>query len=62
MIRATITLVLTPEPRVDLVPALRGLLKDARRRGLRCIAVRCDPPLFEQSTEARVATELVHAE
>ena len=56
--RPLITVSFRPGPRVDGLRALRALLKIAWRRfGLRCTQFSHDPPLFQESTEGRVACE-----
>jgi hypothetical protein len=55
MNRGLFVLTLRPESGVNATIALRLLLKYARRLRLTCVAIRCDPPLFQDSAERRVA-------
>jgi hypothetical protein len=63
-VRPTFTIQLRAEPGVaDPMLALRRALKALLRAyGLRCTALRREPPLLEQPGQGGVAAELVHTE
>jgi hypothetical protein len=58
--RPTFIIELRPEPGVDGMLALRAALKILwRQHGLRCVAIRSEPPLLEQSGQSDIANQIV---
>jgi hypothetical protein len=58
--REVFIITLKPEPGIAGDRALRAALKTLlRRHGLRCTAIRCEPPMLEEAGQSRVANEVL---